>query len=276
MEFPLTNIGGIDISRMVIGSNTFGGFSHISAARDKWLRKYFTVERICEVLEACTARGLNAFLSGCVGKFRDALVMHQDKTGRKIHWICTPGGGGSEGGETMEDELKWCAAQGVDFVLPHPCWTDLRIMPEKNEINGFEDVTKRVRDLGMIPGVSTHRAETVVICDTRPYDVETYIQIFNVAGFLMPLETDWMTRVVRNAEKPVICIKPLAAGRVIPPTGLKWSYDNCKPNDVVACGFMSVEEAEEDIDIALEVLTGKPRKDELQVTRSKRGVMKLA
>ena len=126
----------------------------------------------------------------------------------------------------------------------------------------------------MIPGVSTHRPETVVVCDTRPYDVETYIQILNVAGFLMPVETDWCARVVRNAERPVLCIKPLAAGRVLPPTGFKWSYDNCKPEDAVVAGFMSPEEVNEDIDICLEILTGAKRDESLQVTRSKRSIMK--
>ncbi|HUU43385.1 MAG TPA: hypothetical protein VMY39_09390 [Planctomycetota bacterium] len=276
MDFPKSGIGGIEISRLVIGSNPFGGFSHFSAARDKWLKSYFTVERVCEVLEACTARGLNAFVSGCVPKFHEAMKMQEDRTGRKIHWFCTPGGGGWGAGETIEEEIDWASKHGVDYIMPHPCWTDLHIMPDRNEIDGFEEITKRVRGHGMIPGVSTHRAETIVVCDTRPYDVEVYIQIFNVAGFLMPLETDWMTRVVRNANRPVLCIKPLAAGRVLPPTGLRWTFENCKPVDVVACGFMSVEEANEDIDIVLEILTGKPREGELAVTRSKRSVMKLA
>lgn len=41
MDFPQTQIGGIAISRLIIGSNTFHGFSHFSAARDQWLRQYF-------------------------------------------------------------------------------------------------------------------------------------------------------------------------------------------------------------------------------------------
>ena len=274
MEFPKTNIGGIELSRLLIGSNPFGGFSHFSAARSAWLKRYFTVERIVEVLEACSARGLNGFVSGVVRKFSDALKMHEDKTGRKLHWICTPGGGGADMGETIEDQIDWCAKRGVDYILPHPSWSDVRLVPERNEIIGFDDIIKRVRDHGMIPGVSTHRPETITVCDKRPYDVETYIQILNVIGFLMPLETDWCSRVVREAAKPVICIKPLAAGRVLPPTGLKWTYDNCKPVDAVVCGFMSVEEVNEDVDIVLEILTGQKRKEKLQVTRSKRSVMK--
>jgi len=272
--FPRTNIGGIEISRLVIGSNPFGGFSHYSHARDVWLRKYFSVERIVEVLEAASARGLNAFVSGPAEKTREALKMHEDKTGRKIHWVCTPAGEADKTfGETIADQIGWCAKNGVDYVLPHPCWTDVRMVQAKKEITGLEEVIKRVRGEGMIPGVSTHRPETVVVCDQRPYDVETYIQILNSIGFLMAVETDWCARVIKNAKHPVLCIKPLGAGRVLPPTGFKFAYDNCKSNDAVVVGFMSVEEVNEDVDICLEILTGRPREEQMQVTRSKKALM---
>jgi hypothetical protein len=273
MKFPTTKIGGIELSRLLIGSNPFGGFSHFSNARDEWLKKYFTVERIVEVLEACSARGLNGFVSGVVPRFYDALRMHEDKTGRKIHWVVTPGGE-SMIAETIEEEIDWSAKHGAEFILPHPCWTDVQLVPSRNEIIGFDDITRRIRDLGLVPGVSTHRPETVVVSDRRPYDVETYIQILNPIGFLMTLETDWAAHVIRHADRPTICIKPLAAGRVLPPTGFKFAYDNCKPVDTVCAGFMSPEEANEDIDICLEILTGKKREENLQVTRSKRAIMK--
>ncbi len=272
-DFPRTNIGGINISRLVIGSNPFGRFSLFSHARDVWLRKYFSVERIVEVLEAASARGLNAFLSGPGTKFYEALRVHEDRTGRKIHWICTPGIGDAQIGESIEDQIDWCAKHEVDYVLPHPCWTDVRLLSAKTEIVGFDDIIKRVRDHGMIPGVSTHRPETIVVCDKRPYEVETYIQILNSIGFLMAVETDWCSRIIRKARHPVLCIKPLAAGRILPPTGFKFSYDNCKPNDAVVAGFLSPEEAVEDIDICLEILTGTKRPEELQVTRSKRALV---
>lgn len=271
-KFPHTSIGGIKLSRLLIGSNTFGGYSHMTVARDTWLRKYFTVERIVDVLEACSARGLNGFVSGPVEKLHQALRIHEDKTGRKIHWVCTPGGGNAA--PTIEAEIDWAAEHGADYILPHPCWTDVRLVPDRNEIIGFDEIAKRVRGHGMIPGVSTHRPETVIVCDKRPYDVETYIQILNVIGFLMPVETEWCSRVVREAAHPVICIKPMAAGRVMPSTGFRWTYENCKPVDTVAAGFLSVEEANEDIDVCLEILTGKVHKQELQMTRSKRALVK--
>ena len=40
-----------------------------------------------------------------------------------------------------------------------------------------------IRDHGMIPGLSAHMPELVVFSDLNGYDVETYIQIYNCAGF---------------------------------------------------------------------------------------------
>ena len=59
MPFPMTNIGGKEVSRLTIGSNTFHGFSHFSSARDQWLKEHFTPERIYEVLVYCASEGLN-------------------------------------------------------------------------------------------------------------------------------------------------------------------------------------------------------------------------
>ena len=61
--FPMAEIGGLPISRLICGSNPFLGFSHYSAARDRWLKEYFTVERMVEVVEEiATERGISMVL----------------------------------------------------------------------------------------------------------------------------------------------------------------------------------------------------------------------
>ena len=58
-----------------------------------------------------------------------------------------------------------------------------------------------IRERGMIPGLSTHMPEAIPYTDNNGYDIETYIQIYNAAGFLMQVEADWVMRVIRNAAK---------------------------------------------------------------------------
>ncbi|NOZ20815.1 MAG: hypothetical protein GXP25_06970 [Planctomycetes bacterium] len=265
MKLPTTAIGGIEISRMICGSNPFFGFSHFTQARSTWQKRYFTVERIAEVLEKCTEFGINAVISGMMDKMHEAIQIVQDKTGGKIHWICTPGGALEE----CKKGVQWCAEHDVTFCLPHPSFTDAQLVRGENKIIGVEEITKMTRGLGMIPGVSTHRPETPGICDKAGYDVETYVQIINVLGFLCSVETPWQSSVIRNAKKPCICIKPLAAGRVTPHEGLPYVYSVIAPKDTVAVGFLCPEEVEEDVKIVMNVI-GQAKEDiALESTRSK-------
>jgi hypothetical protein len=153
--------------------------------------------------------------------------------------------------------------------MPHQMYTDTHLLPAETRIVGIEPILAEIRRLGMIPGLSTHRPETIIVCDKAGYDVATYIQPYNAAGFLCQVETDWIGRVIRNTPKPVMCIKPLGAGRILPPTGLQFVFNTCKPNDMVVIGTMNVYEAEEDVQLALEILTGQSSERKLTFSRSK-------
>jgi len=266
MSFPMTEIGGMSISRLIIGSNWLMGASHTSAAKDKWLKRYQTIERVVAVLEVCSAQGLNAIVSGPVPKMYEALRAHEQKTGRHLTWFLTPTG---QDLAEMLDGIEQCAQWGAEFCLPHQCYTDSHLLIAERRIIGMEQITQKIRDLGMIPGLSTHRPETITIGDAAGYDVATYIQPYNSIGFLCAVETDWVAHIIKKTEKPVIVIKPLAAGRIVPPTGLSFVYNSIKPTDTVCIGLLSPEEAEEDIALVRGILTGIEEQRELQYTRSK-------
>ena len=270
MSLPMTEIGGLPISRLIIGSNWLLGCSHTSAAKDAWLRRYQTVERIVEILEVCSAGGMNSICSGPDPKLREAMRRHEDKTGRHLYWFITPGGANL--GELFA-EMERCAEWGAEFCLPHTSFTDSRLLIAQQRIEDAEAITARIRALGMRPGWSTHRPETIRISDAASYDVEVYIQPYNAAGFLCAVETDWVASIIRGTPKPVICIKPLAAGRLLPPTGLSFVYHSLKPIDTVCIGLLSPEEAEEDMALVRNLLTGSEEERELQYTRSKAGLL---
>ena len=153
--------------------------------------------------------------------------------------------------------------------MPHMSYTDNNLVVDEGVIRGVEPLLARIRSLGMLPGLSTHCPETITVSDAAGYDVETYIQPLNSIGFLCQVETDWCANVIRGAKHPCVCIKPLGAGRVMPPTGLAFAYENCKPNDTVVIGMLSIQEAEEDIEIARACIEQREAQIALQVTRSK-------
>lgn len=266
-SLPTTTIGGLAISRLIIGTNPFFGYSHISNARDAFLRRHFTDERIEEVIEICARAGMNAVVAPPNERLRPILDRVERNTGVRVVWFCTPGM--SYPWPNWRDEIRTCADRGAEFIMPHTCYTDAAQRSGSHEIENYEAIAAFIREVGARPGLSTHRPETIVTADKAGYDVDVYIQPFNSQGFLCQVETDWVARVIREAKKPVIAIKPLGAGRILPPTGLSFVYRFIRPIDTVCIGMMSPEEAAEDIAIAEQILSREEIDVDLQRTRSK-------
>ena len=268
--FPTSNIAGYDISRLIIGSNSFHGFSHFSNARSAWLRQHFTPERQFEVMAACARQGLNATCSMQRPDYAEVMRAVEAETGVHIHWFATPGGADTS---QLKEGICEAAELGAEFCMPHTMWTDARLLPSRGIIEEAEEVIEFIHSKGMKAGWSTHRPEAVTVSDRAGYDVDVYIQIYNSAGFLCQVETDWVQSVINHTPKPCLCIKPLGAGRIMPPTGLSFVYNTIKPIDIVAIGLLSVEEAEEDIGLVRQILAGQTATAELQRTRSKAALM---
>lgn len=266
---PMTQIGAYSVSRVMCGTNSFFGHSHFSAARSNWLRKYFTIDRIVEVMHAAAEEGVNCTISGNGPEMAEAIARVKKLCGVEYVWIITPGGSNLE---ELKRGIQEAADLGAQVCLPHVSYTDNHLLVADRRIEGAEEIIAMTRELGMGTGWSTHRPETIVVSDAAGYDADTYVQPFNATGFLCSVETDWVASVIQNAHKPVVCIKPFGAGRIMPPTGLQFVFANNKPNDTVAIGVMSVEEVQEDLQIVRNILENAEERIALQETRSKAGL----
>jgi hypothetical protein len=73
-------------------------------------------------------------------------------------------------------------------------------------------------------------------------------------GFMMQVEIESVIRIIHEAKKPVMTIKPMAAGRVSPYVGLTFNWNVLPKNALVTVGAFSKYEAEEDVEISLAAL----------------------
>jgi hypothetical protein len=137
------------------------------------------------------------------------------------------------------------------------------------EIRHMAQVTKMIRERGMIPGLSTHMPESILYADETGLDVETYISLYNSMGFLMQLEVDWISRIIHDAKKPVMTIKPMAGGQLRPYQGLSFVWNTIRNQDMVTVGTLTPREAEECVEMSLSILEGRRSQVDLQETRSK-------
>lgn len=278
MKFPRTQIENLSVSRMIVGSNWFFGWSHTSNAKDQYIKATMDTGKVADVLEVFLKAEIDTYMGQIQhpGQ-KQAIEEAQQRTGRKVIIISTPGlnvgdtpGARDEAKRTIERD----AELGASVCMPHTCSTDALVDMRTRTIRNMDLYCRWIREAGMIPGLSTHLPESVVFADESGLDVGTYIQLYNAAGFLMHLEVDWVHRIIWNAKHPVITIKPMAAGRLLPLVGLGFSWATIRDCDMVAVGTMSPEEAREDIEISLSILERRSDRIALQTTRSKKTVLR--
>ncbi len=281
VQFPRTTVGGISVSRMIIGSNWFLGWSHCTAAKDKFIREQIKDrKKIADIIEVFLNYGVDTIMGLIeIPQMYDAIQDAQNRTGKKVIVISTPGFTTnektpmegfdlSEAARILDTQAKYGAA----ICMPHQSTTDNMVDRCMRKIRRMETLCKMIRDRGMVPGLSTHMPETIIYADESGLDVESYISIFNTMGFLMPIEVDWVANVIQKAKKPVMTIKPMAAGQLRPLQGLTFVWNTIRPQDMVVVGAMTPDEAAEDIQLSLGILERRTMEIPLQETRSKASV----
>ncbi len=256
-QFPRTTVGGVSLPRLIAGTNWLLGYSHTSLAKDKFIKDYQSRERMAAVLAAFLEQGIDAVMAPLSPLLQEAICDAENRVGRAMTRILTPifniqpGGPSQDEPEAVFDRAK---ALGAAFCMPHQYVTDALIDRMQGKIRDIDRYTRLIRERGMIPGLSTHMPEAVIYADKTDADVETYIQIYNSLGFLMQVEVDWIMRVIQQAKKPVMTIKPLAAGKLQPVVGLAFVWNTIRDQDLVTIGATTPDEAREVIEISLGLL----------------------
>ena len=272
-EFQRTTVGGVSVSRMIIGTNWFLGYSHTSAAKDRFITSYQTAKNIADIITVFLDNGVDTLMGMTQPILQEAIQIAQERTGRKVITIYTPGFNVLPGGppeSEPERVFDYCQKVGATFCFPHTSTTDVLVDRMHGVIRDIDKYTRMIRERGMIPGLSTHLPESVTIADATGADIESYVQIYNAIGFLMAVEVDWEMRVIQKARKPVMTIKPMAAGRLLPPVGLAFSWNTIRDQDMVTVGTTTPDEARELIDLSFDFLEKRLPDNELQWTRSKK------
>lgn len=277
IQFPRTKIEGLSVSRLMIGTNWFLGYSHTSKAKDRDIVETMTANRIADIVEVFMNAGVDVLYGVRPDpKLIQGISEAEQRTGRKCITIAIPSlpvedpAKSAGEAERVLDEL---AKMGTAICMPHQCTTDAFVNRRTRSLNGIEVYLRMIRERGMIPGLSTHMPETPTYADECGLDVATYIQIYNAAGFLMQIEIDWVQRMIWGARKPVITIKPLAAGRLPPLVGLGFVWSTIRECDMVCIGTSNPYEAAEVVELSLSILEHRAPRVELQTTRSKQSVV---
>ena len=258
-SFPRTEVAGVSLSRMIIGTNWLAGWSHTGPAADQMIKsRHSTPHTIEPMFKAYLDNGIDTIMgvisSPASEQIYKAIQIVQEKYGKKLNIIDTPiinVDDNAQARREAEADIKRCKEMGATFCFLHHSSVEQLVDKNQKKIHRLDDYTKMIRDAGMIPGLSAHMPEIIVYSDLNEYDVQTYIQIYNCMGFMMQVEIESVNKIIWEAKKPVMTIKSMAAGRCSPFVGITFSFSTLRPCDMVTVGAMTADEVHEDVEIGM-------------------------
>lgn len=154
--------------------------------------------------------------------------------------------------KSHQQKLSFLIENRADVCVVHAQYVD---RPRKGDsIAGLGQLIEKIHDVGLLAGISTHRVETVELCERQGYGVDTYLFPLNLSGFVYPgykgtESIQERINLVRNTPKPFILVKTLGAGRIPPNEGLQFVAENAKPGDLISIGFAAEDEVSETVEL---------------------------
>jgi hypothetical protein len=249
---PTIKLGNHSVTRLILGSNPFNGFSYAIPSLDQHMREWCTPERIAEILVQCPKNGINTWQFSYYESSIKALKLHQ-ATGGRIQWLLLTGGAMKDNPGLISKitPLKPLA------IVHHGGVTDQRF--RAGQMEKVRDYLKAIRDSGVLVGLSTHLPAVIRHVEEQGWDVDFYMTCFyqfgrteaEIRGMLgeLPLghvflegDPARMCRVIRQTQKPCLAFKILAVGRMAGSLeqlerAFQFAFDHIKPKDGVIVGM---------------------------------------
>ncbi len=219
-KMPMIKLGPHSVSRLICGSNCFGAGSHLSVFVNHEMRLFFTPDRILKTLRRCQEVGINTWQSGCgsLPLYRRLL-----DEGGQMHFLSIE----CDDPKTIET-LK---AGGCIGIAHHGERTDSLF--KNKRLDYAHDYLKRVRDAGLLVGVSTHMPDVVDYVESKGWDLDYYMTcvyerhrsaeaLKKLLGYTpIPIgevylreDPPRMYKAMQSTKRPCLAFKILAAGRL--------------------------------------------------------------
>lgn len=257
-------ICGVELSRIIIGGNQFGGWAHCRDLSyvNTLVKAYNTHDKIMETLRMAEDAGINAFLSNpaLLGYFNDYR-----KLGGKIKFISDCGG---EGGPALQ--AKKSVDAGASMVYFHGFGLE-KFIAEDNW-KGLKQEFDEMRKTGVPTGLGMHSFKALEYCAAHdlvpdfwmktihPTDYWSFQHSPTDAGEGEPgsdkkgwndncwcRDPEAVAAFFAKRNEPWIAFKTMAAGAVPPEKALPFAFDHGA--DYVAMGMMDFQIVD-DVNIA--------------------------
>jgi hypothetical protein len=249
---PTVKFGKAEITRLIIGSNPFYGYSHFNRILDAHMREFYTQEKKIEILKNAERNGIGTWQLHYNDQPLADFLRYREEGG-KMNLVLLADFDLMKKPQIMPDVV---AKMKPLCIGHHGNRTDERFRAgEKWKVKEF---CKMVRDTGVMVGVSAHNPAVFDTIESENWDVD-YFQCclyrvsrtaaetraeFNEAPLgetYMEKDPERMCKMIRATRKPCLAFKVFGAGRAVNSPeeiekALRFAYANIKPSDAVIVG----------------------------------------
>lgn len=249
---PVVPFGKYKITRLIAGANTIYGYSHFNYLFSAHMGEYHTTERVISFLRELERAGLNTWQASWSERLEKDWLRYKDEGG-KLQLLVLSRPDFNEKPEILPRVAK-LKPMGI---AQHGGATNR--LWDAGRFDRSLDYLKRIRDTGVMVGLSCHNPREVEYAEEKGWDVDYYMtslyymirpraEFERMLGqvplgeIYLPSDPPRMMETIRRARKPCLTYKVLAAGRTVnSPQQVKdrvaVALQGIKPTDAIIVGL---------------------------------------
>ena len=277
---PTGQLGNIQMSRLTLGCNLIGGWSH---ARDliyasSLFKAYNTEKKVFETIELAEQAGIN--MMNIVNKQFPVLHKYLNITGGKMQTFCQV----YPALDDMKTDIDKAINNGTTTLYIQGGYCDRYV--KDGHIDFLAKTIDYIKSQGYLAGIGAHSIKVPMACEEAGINPDYYVKTLHHDRYwsahprknreeftvdrerfldhnkfhdnmfdLFPEKTiDFM----KTINKPWIAFKVLAGGAITPEDGFRYAFENGA--DFICVGMFDFQIID-DINIALNVLSDLPERN---------------
>ena len=281
-ELPKGKLGNLEISRLVLGCNLIGGWSH---SRDlhyvsQLFRQYNNEKKIYETFSITEQAGIN--MTNMVNQFYPILNKYKQLTGSKMMSICQVMLD-TEGNDRLKF-VKEAMDLGATSMYIQGAVGDNLV--QAGQLDLIREVLEYIRSQGYLAGMGAHSIQVPIACEAEGIkpdyyfktmhhdqywsahprefreefgvDRERYLDHNKFHDNIFDIFPEQTVEAFRNIDVPLFGFKVLAGGAIQPEDGFRYAFENGA--DFICVGMFDFQIVE-DVNLVIDVLKGDLDRD---------------
>jgi hypothetical protein len=252
-RLPTIQLGKHEVTRLIIGGNPIYGYSHFNKLLSQHQVAWHTPERVVDLLQRSEKAGINTWQNSYAQRTLADLDRYRE-AGGTMHWLCL----GKPDWDQMPDRIDDAARRKPIGIAPHGALAER--LHRQSKLDVLTTLLKRIRDQGVLVGLSAHNPALIELSEEKGWDVDYYMcclyyltrpreefqkllgKDLPLGEIYLPSDPPRMFQAIRAAKKPCLVYKVLAAGRRIgTPAEVRRCFEtalaNVKPTDALIVGM---------------------------------------